>query len=160
MAFRCALAAGTKPQVRLDRGHLAVAVTAPRLVGVKGTGTGTITVDRVAGPAFDADMAGTGALHLPAVAVGRLRVAMSGTGAAQLAGHADHIDLASSGTGSIDAAGLASKGGRIDTSGTGRVAAQADGPVDVRASGIGSVTVAGHPACTIHKSGMGSVRCA
>lgn len=154
-----ALVVGMRPGTRLQRERVRVAVSLPRLSGVAVGGAGSIAVDRVQAPRFDATLGGVGSLQLPAVAVADLRLAVSGTGSARVAGRADRIDLSLSGTGTIDAARLLARGGRIDASGVGSVHAAVDGPVDVSASGIGSVTVAGRPVCTIHRSGIGSVHC-
>ena len=44
-------------------------------------------------------------------------------------------------------------------SGTGSIRAQVNGPVDVTMSGMGHVEIGGSPRCTVHKSGLGNVRC-
>lgn len=148
-----------RPGTRLLRGKVRVTVSMPRLNAVRASGTGAIAVDRVAGPAFMADMSGVGSLKLPSVAVERLKLAVSGTSHVLAVGTASHVDLDLSGTGGIDAGGLVARDGRIEASGVGSVSAQVNGPVEITASGVGKVSVAGHPACTVHRSGIASVRC-
>lgn len=150
---------GFRPGTHLSRGKVRIAVSMPRIVAAEASGAGSLAVDRVGGPGFTATLSGTGSLRLPAVQVDRLKVAVSGAGSALVAGRAGSIDLDLSGTGGIDAARLRARGGRIAVSGVGAVHALVDGPVDVSASGIGSVTVTGHPACTVHRSGIGAIHC-
>jgi hypothetical protein len=154
------LVIGHKPGVHTIHGQAKVDVSLPHLAVASASGAGSITVDRVTGPGFTANLSGTGTIRLPAVAVGQLRVSVSGAGSAVMAGRADRIDLDLSGTGSVDAKALVADGGRLSSSGVGSIHAQVNGPVDVNASGIGSVKVGGRPACTIHRSGLGSVHCA
>lgn len=148
-----------RPGTHLLNGKVRVSVAMPRLAAIRASGTGAIAVDHVGGPAFTGEMSGTGSLKLPNVAVERIRLAVSGTSHVLAAGTAAHVDLDLSGTGGIDAGGLAARDGRIDASGVGSVVAQVNGPVDVSVSGVAKVSVGGHPACTVHRSGMGSVRC-
>lgn len=141
------------------RNDLRVAVTLPRLSGAAVSGAGTVTVDRVEGPDFAATVGGAGSLKLAAVHTGHAALNVGGAGHIAAAGQAGRIDAHVSGVGAIDAAALGGRAGTLDLSGTGSIKARIDGPVMVSMSGIGSVTVSGHPQCTVRKSGLGSVRC-
>lgn len=153
------LVIGHKPGVHDLHGRVRVSVALPRLAAATASGAGSIAVDRVAGPDFLADLSGTGTLRLPAVTVGQFRGRVSGAGSIVAAGHADRIELTLSGTGSINAGALAAGGGRLSSSGVGSIEAEVNGPVDVVASGVGSVRVLGRPACTVHRTGIASVHC-
>jgi hypothetical protein len=144
---------------RIGHRHLDVTITMPRTTSVAIGGAGSIALDRGSGPAFGASVAGAGSIKVATLAAGRTVLAMSGTGEIVVAGTTDMIEAYASGVGSIDARGLAAGSGRIAVSGTGEVKARIDGPADVSLSGIGDVAIDGHPTCTVHKSGLGNVRC-
>jgi hypothetical protein len=148
-----------KPAPHITEGHLAIAVTLPRATGVGIRGAGRVTLDRAEGPTVVAAIDGTGAITIATVRTPRMVVAMHGTGAITVSGTTDWIDARKSGVGSIDAGGLTARGGVLIASGVGSISARVDGPVDATLSGIGSIDVAGHPTCTIHRSGLGHVSC-
>ena len=138
---------------------LHVSITMPRLTGAGLSGAGTLTVDRVEGPNFSADVGGAGTIRVAALHAQHATLTMGGTGEIVVAGTVDQLDARVSGVGSIDTGGLAAHAGRLAMSGTGQIRARIDGPADVTLSGMGHVDVTGRPRCTIHKSGLGSVRC-
>lgn len=139
--------------------HLRIAVTMPQIAGVALGGAGNITVDPVRSPAFTADLGGAGNIRVNGLRADRVRLNVGGTGEISVSGAARVVDERVSGVGSIEAGGLAARGGRVSMSGAGHVRTRIDGPVDVTLSGLGSVAIDGHPTCSIHKSGLGSVRC-
>jgi len=139
--------------------HLHIAITMPKIAGVALGGAGNMTVDPVRTPAFTADLGGAGNIRVNGLRADRVRLNVGGTGEISVSGTARVVDEHVSGVGSIQAGGLAARGGRVSMSGTGHVRTRIDGPVDVTLSGLGSVAIDGHPRCSIHKSGLGSVRC-
>lgn len=145
--------------IRTHGQSLHVSITMPRLTGTGLSGAGTMTVDRVEAPNFSANVGGAGKIRIAALHVQRASLAMGGTGEIVVAGTADQLDARVSGLGSIDAGGLTARAGRLGMSGTGQIRARIDGPADVTLSGMGHIDVIGHPRCSIHKSGLGSVRC-
>ena len=147
------------PSVRNNNRHLDVTITMPRTTSVALGGAGSIALDHGSGPAFGANVGGAGSIKIAAVDAPRTVLVMGGAGEIVVAGTTGALEVDGSGVGSIDASALAAKSGHVSLSGTGHVAARVDGPVDVSLSGIGHVTIDGHPVCTVHKSGLGSVRC-
>jgi hypothetical protein len=145
--------------VSINNSHLAVAITMPRATSVAIGGAGSIDVDQASGPAFGANMSGAGTIKVAALHTERTVLAMSGTGHITVAGTTGMLDAHTSGVGSIDASALAAKNGRVAMSGTGHSRARIDGPADVSMSGVGDIQIDGHPTCTVHKSGLGSIRC-
>lgn len=137
-----------------------ISITMPRLAGAALSGAGAMTVDRVEGSNFSAEVGGAGTIRIATLHTERATLTMGGTGEIVVTGTTGQLDAQVSGVGSIDAGGLAARAGRLGMSGTGQIRARIDGPADVALSGLGHVDVAGHPRCTIHKSGLGSVRCA
>jgi len=140
-------------------GNLRIAITMPRATSVALGGAGSIDLDQGSGPAFGASVAGAGTIRVAAVHVDRTVLSMSGTGHIAIAGSTGAIDARTSGVGSIDAAGLTAKSGNLTMSGTGQIHARVDGPAEVTMSGIGHITVDGHPTCTVYKSGLGDIHC-
>ena len=145
--------------VETHNATLHIAITMPRVAGAGVSGAGGITIDRAEAPAFTADIGGAGTIRVGQLRSDRADLTMGGTGTISVAGATGQLDARVSGTGSIDAAQLAARGARATISGTGKIHARVDGPVDVTMSGIGHVEIDGHPRCTVHKSGLGSVRC-
>ncbi len=148
-----------KPAPHVGNGDLAIAVTLPHASGVGIRGAGKLTLDRAEGATVVAAIEGTGAITIASIRAARTVLALHGTGAITVSGTTDWIDARKSGVGSIDAGGLTARGGVLVASGIGSIAARVDGPVDATLSGIGSIDVAGHPVCTIHRSGLGHVGC-
>jgi hypothetical protein len=153
------LVLGWQPGSHANGRHLRIDITMPRTTSVAIGGAGSIDLDRGDGPAFGASVAGAGTISVAALHVERTVLAMSGTGHIAVAGTTGALDADASGVGSIDAAGLAAGSGRLTMSGTGQIHARVDGPVDASMSGVGHIAVDGHPRCTVHKSGLGDIRC-
>ena len=145
--------------IRTHGQSLRVTITMPRLTGAGLSGAGTMTIDRVEAQNFSADVGGAGTIRIAALQARHVALAMGGTGEIVVTGTADQLDARVSGVGSIDTGGLTARAGRLGMSGTGQIRARIDGRADVTLSGMGHVDVTGHPRCTIHKSGLGSVRC-
>lgn len=147
------------PSVHNNGRSLAVTITMPRTTSVAIGGAGSIALDHGSGPAFGANVGGAGSITIASVGAERTVLAMAGAGKIVIAGSTGRLDADGSGVGSIDASALQAKGGRVSLSGTGRIHARIDGPVDVSLSGVGHVAIDGHPQCTVHKSGIGSIDC-
>jgi hypothetical protein len=145
--------------VETHNNSLRVTITMPRVAGAGVSGAGTIAIDRADTPAFTADVGGAGTIRIGQLRSNRADLTMGGTGSITVAGTTSRIDARVSGVGSIDAARLSAREGRATMSGTGSIRAQVNGPVDVTMSGMGHVEIGGQPRCTVHKSGLGSVRC-
>ncbi len=145
--------------IRTHGRSLHVSITMPRLTGAGLSGAGTMTVDRVETPNFSADVGGAGTIRIATLRAQHTSLAMGGTGEIVVAGTTGQLDARVSGVGSIDAGSLNAGAGRLGMSGTGQIRARIDGPADVTLSGLGHVDVIGHPRCTVHKSGLGSIRC-
>lgn len=145
--------------VHVENNDIRVTVTMPRVAGIAISGAGAVTVDKAVAPDFSADVSGAGTVRVGMLRSNHTTLAMGGAGEIVVAGRTDRLDARVSGVGSLDASRLAATGGTVSMSGTGHALARVDGPVDVTLSGLGSVEILGHPRCSIHKSGLGSVRC-
>jgi hypothetical protein len=145
--------------IHIDNEHLHVTVTMPRVAAATIAGAGTIAIDRVDASSFAANVGGAGTIRIAALRADRTQLAMGGTGQIVVSGRTARLDADVSGVGSIDAGNLMAAGGTLAMSGTGHIGARINGPADVTLSGMGSVVVTGNPRCSVHKSGLGSVRC-
>ena len=139
--------------------HLDITITMPRTTSVALGGAGSIALDHGSGPGFGASVGGAGTIKIAAIDAERTVLAMGGAGEIVVAGRTGTLDATAAGVGSIDASALAAKAGRIAVSGAGQIHARVDGPVDAALSGVGHIKIDGHPSCTIHKSGLGSIDC-
>jgi len=74
-----------------------------------------------------------------------LTIVSSGISTIHMSGSSRVITIRQSGVGKLDASGWKAKDVRIDVSGTGDASVHADNSIDVRVSGIGTVTVYGNP---------------
>ncbi|MFT3776360.1 MAG: DUF2807 domain-containing protein [Minicystis sp.] len=83
---------------------------------------------------------------------------MSGAGTLHVAGSSERALVTCSGAGNLDARGLVAVDAEVEASGAGSISITASRRVNVDSSGVGSVSVAGHPAERhASNSGMGSV---
>ncbi len=147
------------PPVHNNGHHLDISITMPRTTSVALGGAGSIALDHGSGPAFGANVGGAGSIKVASIDAARTVLAMSGAGEIVVAGRTGTLEADASGVGSIDASALLAKSGRVSMSGTGHVHARIDGPADASMSGVGHITIDGHPICTVHKSGLGGIRC-
>lgn len=150
---------GRKPGASFSGRGAKVFVTMPTIAEASVEGTGDLSVDRVTGRAFAADLSGTGNVRVGQAAVDRVTLHLSGSGDMTIAGRTQILAAHASGTGGIDARGLAAASAEVDASGTGDVKAAVNGPAQVSASGTGDVDLGPRARCTTHKSGTGDVTC-
>lgn len=142
-----------------DAGKVTVHVTLPRLTGTGVAGSGDITVDRVDGDAFKAELAGSGDLSVGHMAVSTLSVDVAGSGKLRTAGNAGTLKVDIAGAGDIDAAGLTARSATVSIAGSGNVRAAVDGNASVSIMGTGDVDLGPRARCQTSKMGTGSVRC-
>lgn len=140
-------------------GTVRVLVTLPRLVGTSLAGSGTMTVDRVAGGNLDAEIAGSGRLRFAQLAVDALDVDIAGSGNLSAAGSARRIDADIAGSGNIEAAGLTAAEADVTIAGSGNVRATVNGRAKVEIMGSGDVDLGQGARCEVNKMGSGNVRC-
>jgi Putative auto-transporter adhesin, head GIN domain len=86
-----------------------------------------------------------------------LAVAVAGSSAAKLAGRADELTIAVSGSAACNAAALTAKRATVRVSGSGDVTVNASEALDAKVSGSGSVHYLGAPKLTKAVSGSGSI---
>lgn len=144
-----------------SRGHpVKLTVTVPALSAAEIAGSGTISVDKVAGDSFEAGVAGSGDLRLGHVDVKKLKAGIAGSGEINAGkGRAAAAEYEIAGSGDIDAAGLVAETAAVSIAGSGNIAAHATGTAKVDIAGSGDVTMTGGAKCSVSKAGSGNVHC-
>jgi hypothetical protein len=137
-----------------------LAVTVPNLSSAEIAGSGSISVDKVAGDSFNAGVAGSGELRLGQVDVKRLKAGIAGSGDIDLgSGRASAVEYEIAGSGDIEAGGLVADTASVSIAGSGEVTAHATGTAQVEIAGSGDVKMSGGAKCTVSKAGSGEVTC-
>ena len=137
-----------------------LAVTVPRLSSAEIAGSGSISVDKVAGDSFNAGVAGSGELRLGRVDVKRLKAGIAGSGDINAGrGRASAVEYEIAGSGGIDGGGLVADTASVSIAGSGEVAANATGTAQIDIAGSGDVRMSGGAKCTVSKAGSGDVIC-
>ena len=140
-------------------GKVTIAVTAPMVRGIDVGGSGSVTVDRVRTPQFDAQVNGSGSIRLPAVDFERGQFGIAGSGGIEASGRCGDARMSISGSGRLALAGLKCVSLKADIRGSGDIDANASRVAAVAIAGSGDARIAGGARCTISKAGSGSVTC-
>ncbi|MGR6329518.1 head GIN domain-containing protein [Sphingomonas sp. XXL09] len=136
-----------------------VFVTMPRLTAATLSGSGTMTVDRIEGGSFTADIKGSGDLDIAALTSNRAEVDIRGSGDVHAAGAVQQLTVSVAGSGAFDAAGLKAQRADVALRGSGDVRAAVTGEARVTMSGSGDVDLGAAARCQVDKKGSGEVRC-
>lgn len=137
--------------------HIRVAM--PRLAGASLTGSGDLSIDRLAGDDAALSLTGSGDVTVRELAVGRLDVALTGSGDVGLAGTARSAKFSVTGSGGIDGERLTVGAAEISLLGSGDVDFASDGEVKAGIMGSGDVKVTGKARCAKSGMGSGTLRC-
>jgi len=135
-------------------------VTVPQLKGASIAGSGDISVDKVAGDAFDGSVAGSGGINVASMNVKELKLSIAGSGGVKAgSGTAQSASYEIAGSGDIDAGAVQAQALKVSIAGSGGIKAHSSGTADVDIMGSGDVDVAGGAKCNVSKAGSGNVRC-
>ncbi|WP_162789199.1 MULTISPECIES: head GIN domain-containing protein [Sphingomonas] len=141
-----------------DKG-VKISVTLPTLASVAMAGSGDVTVNKVAGDSFEANLAGSGGLKLDSVQARQLAIKIAGSGDVSAKGTVGATQMSVAGSGDVDAADLVADTAEIKVMGSGNVRLQAKQSANVSVAGSGDVEIKGGAKCQISKAGSGEVRC-
>jgi hypothetical protein len=136
-----------------------IALATPRLRAAAINSGATLSIDAMTGQSVSIALNGSGTLRVGALDADQLSAAIVGTGRMTLAGKAAKGRFTISGPGSIDAGGLMVGDLTAHSDGPGEMDLAARYTADVTTTGLGLVTVAGTPSCTVHALAGGPVRC-
>lgn len=142
-----------------DHDRVKLIVTVPALTAAEIAGSGDISIDHVAGPAFKGRIAGSGDLRLAKVDTQSLELGIAGSGDIKAAGSAASVKYDIAGSGDIDGAGVVAQTAAVSISGSGGIHAHATGTASIDVMGSGDVILTGGAKCAITKTGSGDVRC-
>lgn len=121
------------------------------------SGSGSLAIDRVRGPAFDLAVQGSGLASVDSVAVEALKVGIAGSGSVRVAGSAATLTAVVRGLSTLDAARLTAKDATIGAEGAATVSAEVRGTAKIEAQGPAAITLTGTPACISRLAGSSSV---
>ncbi len=127
----------------------------PAMLEVEGAGAGTAPGGR------DVELAiqGSGTIRATRVTADTLSLGLLGAGSLEVTGTAETLRGHFQGTGSVAAAGLVADSATITANTVGTIALRVNGRAEITAYGLGTVTVAGTPACMLSGPGAANVRC-
>lgn len=140
-------------------GPVTIRVNAARLNSAAMVGAGSLAIDRMVAADVALTLRGPGSLTVANIAADRLTLAATGTGRVQLAGRAKTADMRVAGAGLVDASALTVTDLTANAEGAGDQRYSAVRTASVTARGVGTVSVAGTPACTVRNLGAGNVSC-
>ena len=143
-----------------NEGMIRLFLTTPSLRRAHLAGSGALAVSGMKALNGEILATGSGALSAAGVNADTLTVAQQGSGTLTIAGKAGKATVQLSGSGSIDTGGLTAPDVEVTAEGAGSVKALATRAAKVTAIGAASVTIDGHPACTVRHAGSGTVTCA
>lgn len=136
-----------------------VVVTMPAIRGAALAGSGDLSIDRVAGDAFEAALAGSGDLTLGGLAVKSADLSLAGSGDMKAAGAAERVKLSIAGSGDVDGSGLAAKGADVSIAGSGNARLAVDGDASVSIVGSGDADLGPKARCQTSAVGSGEATC-
>ena len=140
-------------------GQVRIAVTVPTLRGVDLGGSGSISVDRIKAPAFDAGVGGSGSIRVAALDTQRATFAVGGSGSIEAAGRCGDNQASIGGSGSLRLTALKCATLTASIGGSGDIDAFASRTAAVSIAGSGDARVSGGAKCSVSKVGSGSVDC-
>lgn len=137
----------------------AITLTTPALQSATINAGATLAIDAMKGQKVDLALNGSGALSVGAITADLLNARIVGTGQMTLAGKAQRALVVVTGAGSVTATDLIAGDLTARTDGPGRLDLAARYTANITSTGLGIVTVAGSPSCTVRAAAGGPVRC-
>ena len=148
-----------------DPGPVTIELTTRRLRSARLLGPATLDVEGAGagaapgGKDVELMVQGSGTVRATRVAADTLSLGLLGAGSIEVAGAAEILRGQFQGTGNVSAASLVAGTATITANTAGTIALQVNGRTEIIAYGLGPVTVAGRPACTVSGPGASQVRC-
>ncbi|MCL3862451.1 GIN domain-containing protein [Actinotalea sp. K2] len=140
------------------RGPISYHLVLEELDAISIRGSGDVHADAASGDGLAVTVSGSGDARVQDVAVDDVAVEISGSGDVELAGVARRQQISISGSGRYAGGGVSSDHALVAVRGSGGVAVDVTGTLDVVISGSGSVTHTGGAQVTSTVVGSGSVR--
>lgn len=142
-----------------QQGQIEIAVVTRGLRAARVIGPGRLEIDRLTGMRADLGVEGSGELVASNIATDTLNMRLVGSGRLQASGRTGQLNGTFDGAGNVDAAALVAEHATVTSNSFGAVALNVARTARVTASGRGTVTVTGRPACTLLGPSADLVRC-
>lgn len=140
-------------------GRTEIAISGHELRAAAVNGSGRLDINAVEAMRFDVAVAGSGTLSVGRVTADKLIVSLLGSGRISLAGKAESVSAAVSGSGDLDAAALIAEQAEITADTAGTIAVTVTETAEVTATGSGDTVIQGSPSCKVKARGIGAVAC-
>ena len=127
----------------------------PAVLEVEGAGAGVAP----GGRDVEFLVQGSGTIRATRVTADTLSLGLLGAGSLEVAGTAETLRGQFQGTGNVAAAGLTADSATVTANTVGTVDLRVNGRAEITAYGLGTVTIAGTPACMLSGPGVANVRC-
>ena len=150
---------GEQPRGAGGGGPIVVLLSTPGLAAASVAAGGRMTIARMRAMRLDVSVSGNGSLALAAADTDQLNATLIGGGQMTIGGRAARARLIASGSGTIDATGLAVNDLTVHLDGVGAVKAAARYTAQVTNSGLGTVSIAGTAKCRVDAAAGGPVLC-
>ena len=142
-----------------QQGPLEIELTTRVLRAAWLLGPANLELDGAEGLRVEFTVEGSGRLRATNIEADNLSIGLRGSGRLELAGRAETMRASVEGTGDVDASALIADDLTATTSTSGTVALAAGRIARINALGLGEVSVAGRPACTVQGPSAGQVSC-
>jgi hypothetical protein len=136
-----------------------VTLSSPSLTSAAVFAGGRLTATRVTGTRIDLSISGSGTVAVADAVADQVNATVIGTGTVTLAGRAARARYVMNGAGRIDAGKLNAGIVSVLLDGPGEIKAQARYDATVTNTGLGAVSIAGTPKCTVRARAGGPVAC-
>ena len=123
-AFSAPIIRAANSKIKVDAegvGNIDLGDVTCRLLDISSQGTSNLTASRLKASTLDIEAEGTGMVRLDNISVSDCKVDNEGTSIVSLGGRASYVEFINSGTGNIEARGLAAERGSAIASGTGSI---------------------------------------
>ena len=148
-----------QPRIAAPAAPAIVTLATQTLVSASVLGAGRLSIGRMKGDRLDLSVTGAGAITVGEIAADAANATVIGNGALTLAGRAGKVRLMTNGAGTIDAGALEAGDLVVRLDGPGATMARARFTASIVNAGLGQVTVAGQPKCTVKADAGGPVVC-
>jgi hypothetical protein len=142
-----------------QQGVVELNLTTRALRSARIIGPGRLDIIGAGGLRVDLNVEGSGRLTATGLAADNLSLGVRGSGRIEAAGRAHTLSAAVDGSGDLAAPNLTSDDATLTATTTGAVVLGPARSARITANGLGAVTVAGRPACTVNGAGAAQVRC-
>jgi hypothetical protein len=136
-----------------------VALITRTLARASVAGSGTLTIDKMAGLDVRISLDGSGLVTVGAMTADQLLAMSKGTGTMTLAGTVKAATIDAKGSGALDATRLIIADAKISLDGSGTLSATAMREANIGAKGTGTATIYGKAACAVKREGAVTVLC-